>query len=96
MNGKVQWEFHNENVLDSPIGITTDKNNNIYVVGGGSYNVVVISRDGQNYKVDSVEHILLLVRWSFLSDLYVLVLCPWHNKSGIHHCMLYHTLLIWC
>ena len=42
MNGKVQWEFHNENVLDSPIGITTDKNNNIYVVGGGSYNVVVI------------------------------------------------------
>ena len=51
MNGKVQWEFHNENVLDSPIGITTDKNNNIYVVGGGSYNVVVISRDGQNYKV---------------------------------------------
>jgi hypothetical protein len=51
VNGKVQWEFHNENVLDSPIGITTDKNNNIYVVGGGSYNVVVISRDGQNYKV---------------------------------------------
>jgi hypothetical protein len=42
MNGKVQWGFHNENVLDSPIGITTDKNNNIYVVGGGSYNVVVI------------------------------------------------------
>jgi sugar lactone lactonase YvrE len=37
VNGKVQWEFHNENVLNSPIGITTDKNNNIYVVGGGSY-----------------------------------------------------------
>jgi sugar lactone lactonase YvrE len=34
----------------SPRGITTDNNNNIYVVGGRSDNVVVISPDGQNYK----------------------------------------------
>ena len=50
VNGKVQWEFDDENVLVSPRGITTDNNNNIYVVGGRSDNVVVISPDGQNYK----------------------------------------------
>ena len=51
MNGKVQWELCDENLLVSPIGITTDNNNNIYVVDQGSNSVVVISPDGQNYKV---------------------------------------------
>jgi DNA-binding beta-propeller fold protein YncE len=39
------------NVLASPYGITTDNNNNIYVVGERSKNVVVISPDEQSYKV---------------------------------------------
>ena len=51
MNGNVQWEFYNENALVSPRGIATDNNNNIYVVGEWSNNVVVISRDGKKYKV---------------------------------------------
>ena len=51
MNGKVQWEFRDENVLVLPKGITTDNNNNIYVVSEESNSVVVISPDGQNYKV---------------------------------------------
>jgi hypothetical protein len=51
LNGKVQWEFCDENVLVSPRGITTDNNNNIYVAGQLSNNVVIISSDGENYKV---------------------------------------------
>ena len=51
MNGKVEWEFHDKKVLLSPRGITIDSSNNIYVVDGGSENVVVISPDGQNYKL---------------------------------------------
>jgi hypothetical protein len=51
VNGNVQWEFYNENALVSPRGIATDNNNNIYVVGEWSNNVVVISRDGKKYKV---------------------------------------------
>jgi sugar lactone lactonase YvrE len=51
INGKVQWEFCDENVLVLPKGITTDNNNNIYVVSTRSNSVVVISPDGQNYKV---------------------------------------------
>jgi DNA-binding beta-propeller fold protein YncE len=51
MSGKVQWDFCDENVLKTPLGITIDKNNNIYVVGNWSNNVVVLSPDGQNYKV---------------------------------------------
>ena len=51
MDGKVQWEFYAKNVLASPRGITTDTNNNIYVVGELSCNVVVISPDGKKYKV---------------------------------------------
>ena len=51
MNGKVQWEFCDENVLVTPGGITTDSNNNIYVAGFRPNNVVVISPDGQSHKV---------------------------------------------
>ena len=51
MKGEEQWALYDENVLVSPIGITTDNNDNIYVVGAGSNTVVVISPDGQNYKV---------------------------------------------
>jgi hypothetical protein len=51
LNGEIQWEFNDTNVLASPYGITTDNNNNIYVVGERSKNVVVISPDEQSYKV---------------------------------------------
>ena len=51
MKGKVQWEFNDRNVLKSPRGIATNNNNNIYVIGCGSDNVVVLSPDEQNHKV---------------------------------------------
>ena len=51
MNGKVQWEFGDTNVQVQPSGITNDNNNNIYVVGLESHNVVVTSPDGQSHKV---------------------------------------------
>ena len=51
INGKVQWEFYDTNVLMSPRCIATDNNNKIYVAGQGSTNVVVISPDGQSYRV---------------------------------------------
>ena len=51
MNGKVQWEFGDTDVLVQPSGTTTDNNNNIYVVGLESHNVVVTSPDGQSHKV---------------------------------------------
>jgi DNA-binding beta-propeller fold protein YncE len=51
LDGEIQWEFNDTNVLASPYGITTDNNNNIYVVGERSKNVVVISPDEQSYKV---------------------------------------------
>jgi hypothetical protein len=34
------WTFKDENVLRKPMGIALDKNNNIYVAGMGSNNVV--------------------------------------------------------
>jgi hypothetical protein len=51
MDGKVQWEFNDRNVLVKPSGIATDNNNNIYVIGAGSDNVVILSPDEQNCKV---------------------------------------------
>jgi hypothetical protein len=42
MNGKVQWEFGDTNVLVQPSGITTDKNNNIDMVGLASHNVALL------------------------------------------------------
>ena len=51
MDGKVQWEFHDKNVLESPQRITTDNNNNIYVTGCRSDNIVVLSPDEQKHKV---------------------------------------------
>jgi DNA-binding beta-propeller fold protein YncE len=46
-----QWKLYDTNVLESPRGITTDNKNNIYVVDGGSDNVVVLSPDEQKHKV---------------------------------------------
>jgi DNA-binding beta-propeller fold protein YncE len=68
INGKVQWEFYDENVLVSPTGITTDNNNNIYVVSEGSNSLVVISPDGQNYKVLLSDRDELNLPWTIYCD----------------------------
>jgi sugar lactone lactonase YvrE len=50
LTGQEMWTFKDENVLRKPMGIALDKNNNIYVAGMGSNNVVVLSADGKNCK----------------------------------------------
>lgn len=46
--GKHQWTFANENVLQTPRGIAVDDSGNVYVVGCRSTNLIVISPDGKN------------------------------------------------
>jgi DNA-binding beta-propeller fold protein YncE len=45
-----EWEFKDTSVLQGPRGISVDNDGNVYVVGGGSSNVVVISPDGQRHR----------------------------------------------
>jgi hypothetical protein len=45
-----QWEFNDERVLRCPLGISVDNDENVYVVGLYSENVVVISPDGQRHR----------------------------------------------
>ena len=49
-NGTPVWQFRNEGILEGPGGITVDGNGNLYVVGEGTSNTVVISADGQYQK----------------------------------------------
>jgi hypothetical protein len=50
LHGKTQWEFNDESVLRSPLGISVDNDGNVFVVGYDSQNVVVISPDGQRHR----------------------------------------------
>jgi len=50
LHGTTQWEFKDTSVLQGPRGISVDNDGNVYVVGGGSNNVVVISPDGQRHR----------------------------------------------
>ena len=50
LNGTTQWEFNDERVLRCPLGISVDNDENVYVVGLYSRNVVVISPDGQRHR----------------------------------------------
>ena len=50
LHGKTQWEFNEQRVLQYPSGISVDNEGNVYVVGNGSNNVVVISADGQRHR----------------------------------------------
>ncbi|CAG2214014.1 unnamed protein product [Mytilus edulis] len=47
LQGKLQWTFHYESVLQTPHGIDVDNDGNVFVVGYISNNVVVISSDGK-------------------------------------------------
>ena len=50
LHGTTQWEFKDERVLQGSLGISVDNDENVYVVGCRSNNVVVISPDGQRYR----------------------------------------------
>ncbi|CAG2226509.1 unnamed protein product [Mytilus edulis] len=49
-HGNILWTFCHISILLSPFGISVDKNGNVFVVGWGSHNVVVISPDGQSFR----------------------------------------------
>lgn len=50
-HGNSLWTFCNRSVLMSPLGISVDDDGYLFVVGGDSYSVVVISPDGKRNKV---------------------------------------------
>lgn len=46
--GRIQWKFEDKNILKTPFGISLDNDGNVFVVGGDSCNIVVITPDGQH------------------------------------------------
>ncbi|CAC5386084.1 unnamed protein product [Mytilus coruscus] len=50
LQGKLQWTFQNERVLQKPGGVSVDNSGNVYVVGRKSNNVIMISTDGQRHR----------------------------------------------
>jgi DNA-binding beta-propeller fold protein YncE len=50
LHGTTQWEFKGERVLQGPLGISVDKDGNVYIAGYISNNVVVISPDVQRHR----------------------------------------------
>ncbi|CAC5385993.1 unnamed protein product [Mytilus coruscus] len=50
LQGKLQWTFCKESILKDPRGIDVDNYGYVYVMGVKSYNVVVISPDGQQHR----------------------------------------------
>lgn len=48
--GNIQWVFIEPSVLHYPCGISVDRYGNVFVVGGDTNNVVVISPNGKNYR----------------------------------------------
>ncbi|XP_052065984.1 uncharacterized protein LOC127705679 [Mytilus californianus] len=50
VRGQINWKFKDESILKCPLGISVDNDGNVYVIGGDSCNVVVISPDRQRYR----------------------------------------------
>ncbi|XP_071148771.1 uncharacterized protein [Mytilus edulis] len=48
--GSRHWTFKNDSVLRLPRGLTVDNDNNVFVAGERSSNVVIISNDGKQHK----------------------------------------------
>jgi DNA-binding beta-propeller fold protein YncE len=50
LHGTTQWEFKDTSVIKGSRGISVDNDGNVYVVGGDSNNVVVLSPEGQRHR----------------------------------------------
>ena len=50
LHDTIQWKFNDEPAIQYQLGISIDNDENVYVVGGGSKNVVVISPNGQRHR----------------------------------------------
>ncbi|XP_071121456.1 RB1-inducible coiled-coil protein 1-like [Mytilus edulis] len=48
--GKTHWTFRNERILQTPAGISVDDNGDVYVLGRGSNNLIMISTDGKRHR----------------------------------------------
>ncbi|XP_071123371.1 uncharacterized protein [Mytilus edulis] len=48
--GKKQWIFQNNSVLQKPAGISVDNDGNVYVVCHNSNNLIIISPDGKKHR----------------------------------------------
>ncbi|XP_063400150.1 uncharacterized protein LOC134684773 [Mytilus trossulus] len=77
--GKKQWTFQNS-VLQTPGGITVDRNGDIYVVGRKSNNVILISSDGKHHRLLSAnEGLSELLAIHFSKERNMLIVA---NKKG--------------
>ncbi|CAG2212426.1 unnamed protein product [Mytilus edulis] len=47
MNGDKEWQYLDQSMVRAPLGITVDKNNNVYVSSDGNHSVVLITPDGK-------------------------------------------------
>jgi hypothetical protein len=50
INGEKLWEFKDESVLMTPVGLAVDNNCNIYVASFGNNKVIVLSQDGKQWR----------------------------------------------
>jgi hypothetical protein len=50
INGENLWEFKDESVLMTPVGLAVDNNCNIYVASFGNNKVIVLSQDGKKWR----------------------------------------------
>ncbi|XP_071123528.1 uncharacterized protein [Mytilus edulis] len=70
-NGDLLWTFTDETVIKKIRCITVDEHGNLFVVGGESQNVIIISSDGTKHKILLSETDLCGVPWAinYNSDL---------------------------
>ncbi|XP_063435959.1 uncharacterized protein LOC134716875 [Mytilus trossulus] len=47
MNGDKEWQYSNRSMVRTPLGVSEDKYNNVYVSSNGNNSVVLISPDGK-------------------------------------------------
>ncbi|XP_071123315.1 uncharacterized protein [Mytilus edulis] len=83
LKGTPIWTFKNKSVLSYPSGISADKDGNVFVVGHGTQNVVVISSDGRTHKELLTLSENFRSPWSinFGREINQLLVATYHNKS---------------
>ncbi|XP_071123317.1 uncharacterized protein [Mytilus edulis] len=83
LKGTPIWTFKNKSVLSYPSCISADKDGNVFVVGHGTQNVVVISSDGRTHKelLTLSEHFRSPWSINFGRETNQLLVATYHKKS---------------